>query len=474
MDIFSRQFTQADVDQFAHLSGDLNPLHTDPVVARRLLFGGTVCHGVALTLWVVDCLATRISRSFRFRSLTATFRSPVMVGDKVKLELICADDGQVKGAIFGPRGLCASLSLQWESDTTGQVMELPGPGALECRSRTFSELSSASGAVPVSVSLDKLCAFSPAAARWGHIAQLGVLLATTRLVGMECPGLHSVYHSLKLQYFSTSDADTLLNYRVTNANERYARLTLSIEGCGCRGELLTSVRPAPYEQPAFAAIRKQVAPDAFRDERALVIGGSRGLGELAAKILLAGGAAVRLSFYHGKADAMRLNNEVRTEEPEADLQVFPLDVTDEQAVVVAKVADFRPTQLYFFASPKILLDGGQTFDTARYDLYFRFYVTSMCRLIRNVSMVAATPFRVFLPSTSFIDAPPAGAAEYIAAKVAAEEALLDLAKEVGVYPVIHRLPPLASDQTASLGAGAQADGFEAVAGAVYAMRNMVV
>ena len=41
-----RIFTLADQIAFAELSGDNNPLHLDPVVARRTLFGQPIVHGV--------------------------------------------------------------------------------------------------------------------------------------------------------------------------------------------------------------------------------------------------------------------------------------------------------------------------------------------------------------------------------------------------------------------------------------------
>ena len=49
---------------FACLSGDFNPLHVDAVAARRLQFGGTVCHGVHLVLQAFD-LEGRLFDTYR-------------------------------------------------------------------------------------------------------------------------------------------------------------------------------------------------------------------------------------------------------------------------------------------------------------------------------------------------------------------------------------------------------------------------
>ena len=45
------------------------------------------------------------------------------------------------------------------------------------------------------------------------------------------------------------------------------------------------------------------APGEFANVRALVIGGSRGLGEITAKIIAAGGGDVWITYRRGKEDA---------------------------------------------------------------------------------------------------------------------------------------------------------------------------
>lgn len=43
-----RTFSQHDIDRFAALSGDDNPIHVDPKFAADTRFGATVCHGMLL------------------------------------------------------------------------------------------------------------------------------------------------------------------------------------------------------------------------------------------------------------------------------------------------------------------------------------------------------------------------------------------------------------------------------------------
>src|SRR5437867_2796553 len=79
-----RIFTDDDQRAFAQLSGDANPLHVDPILARRTPFGGTVVHGVHAALWILDgwCDAPRILSSLR-----VVWKHPIRVGERVRVTL---------------------------------------------------------------------------------------------------------------------------------------------------------------------------------------------------------------------------------------------------------------------------------------------------------------------------------------------------------------------------------------------------
>ena len=83
---YERTITAHDVDAFAQVTGDTNPLHRDPVYAAKTRFGETIAHGmlsagyisaVIGTKLAPDCCAVYLSQSLRFLR-------PVKVGDTVK------------------------------------------------------------------------------------------------------------------------------------------------------------------------------------------------------------------------------------------------------------------------------------------------------------------------------------------------------------------------------------------------------
>ena len=88
-----RTVTEADVVQFAGLSGDYNALHTDAVFAASHPFGQRAAHGM-LTLAIASGLTTRMpvyrlmdGTRLALTELRCVWRKPVLIGDTIHVEL---------------------------------------------------------------------------------------------------------------------------------------------------------------------------------------------------------------------------------------------------------------------------------------------------------------------------------------------------------------------------------------------------
>lgn len=88
-----RTVTEADVVQFAGLSGDYNALHTDAVYAVGHPFGQRAAHGL-LTLAIASGLTTRMpvyrlmdGTRLALTELRCQWRKPVLIGDTIHVEL---------------------------------------------------------------------------------------------------------------------------------------------------------------------------------------------------------------------------------------------------------------------------------------------------------------------------------------------------------------------------------------------------
>lgn len=85
-----RTITEADIVNFAGLSGDFNALHTDETVARRTAFRKRVAHGM-LVQFIVTGLGVRTGifegTIAALSDMVIHWRSPVIPGDTVRLRL---------------------------------------------------------------------------------------------------------------------------------------------------------------------------------------------------------------------------------------------------------------------------------------------------------------------------------------------------------------------------------------------------
>ena len=79
-------FQQEDVNIFAKMCGDNNPLHTDVEVASQSMFQGTIVHGILVS----SLFSTLFGASMHgavYVSQTLSFKRPVHVGTQVKARM---------------------------------------------------------------------------------------------------------------------------------------------------------------------------------------------------------------------------------------------------------------------------------------------------------------------------------------------------------------------------------------------------
>lgn len=90
----SRTITEADVANFAGLSGDYNPLHTDEEFGKSTPFKGRIAHGM-LCVSVATGLANQLGifegTSIALLSMTIKYKGAVKFGDTIQLELKVAE-----------------------------------------------------------------------------------------------------------------------------------------------------------------------------------------------------------------------------------------------------------------------------------------------------------------------------------------------------------------------------------------------
>ena len=76
--------TENDIDLFAQVSGDRNPLHMDEEFASKTMFGKRIAHGALSASFISGILGNDLpGPGSVFIGLSMRFRRPVFIGDEV-------------------------------------------------------------------------------------------------------------------------------------------------------------------------------------------------------------------------------------------------------------------------------------------------------------------------------------------------------------------------------------------------------
>lgn len=449
----SIRISRSETREFARLSGDWNPLHVDPLTARRTLFGGTVVHGMHATLAALDQLLAALGEARALSSIHATYSASLHQDEDARLEIDTGSGDRALLRLHVGSAQAQTVRVGW---THGPWATEPRPGSSLPPEEApdvldFTAAAAARGEVPALLDLDLAGRLFPSLVRRLPPGQLAAMLAATRIVGMRCPGMHSILSGVKLT-FDVSQQVGAISYSVRRNSAEANYLVLTLQGRGIQGEISAFFRPAPVSQPEFAQLRGLIDQSRFAGRTALVIGGTRGLGELCAKILAAGGAAVILTWHVGEADAARVVEDIRKGGGRAD--ALRWDCTHPPAEVPDRLRAAFPTHFYYFATPRIELNRSGQFDRSLFEKYVDTYVVGLERSFAAArELWAPSNLKyLFVPSSVFLDQPEPATAEYAAAKAAAEVTARAIAARAGPGLVIDlpRLPRVLTDQTATV------------------------
>ncbi len=94
-----RTITEADLVQFAALTGDYNPMHTDAEYAKDSFMGKRVAHGMLTLSYAVGQayqLGILEKTVLGFRGLEMKFSIPVYIGDTIHAEVTVAEKKEAK------------------------------------------------------------------------------------------------------------------------------------------------------------------------------------------------------------------------------------------------------------------------------------------------------------------------------------------------------------------------------------------
>lgn len=117
--------TEADIEGYARLSGDYNPVHMDEDFARRSFFGGRIAHGgIAITL--ILAVMAKFPGFLILLSQSSRFLKAIKLGDTVTVDAEVVKVQRDKGIVTA-RNTCTNQDgeVAVEGETTIRIFAPP-------------------------------------------------------------------------------------------------------------------------------------------------------------------------------------------------------------------------------------------------------------------------------------------------------------------------------------------------------------
>jgi NAD(P)-dependent dehydrogenase (short-subunit alcohol dehydrogenase family) len=467
--LLSRSFSLDDQIAFAKLSSDWNPMHLDPAFARRTQVGAPVVHGIHTLAWAANAILDVYP--LRVANIRARFLQPLYLDETTSVRILDRTGTKIEFEVVAANTVVAHIKLLSEPGKFAEASARPATPAATRISQPadppFEQLINQAGAIAIGDGdAEKLF---PALTRNIGLSAVQALLATSHIVGMECPGLHSLFAGIEVGCDPANVQGSVLAYAVTKTDARFRSLQIEVSGSGIAGRLEAFARPAPPSQPGMTEISPRITGRPFAGQRALIVGGSRGLGEVTAKIVAAGGGHPVITYRDGKPDAERVAADIVGAGGRCDILRY--DALQPAAGQLAQLV--AVDCCYYFATPKIFQRKSALYEPDRLRAFLAFYADGFSDLCTALARDEQTRLAVFYPSTVAIDQATSATAEYAMAKMAGEI----LAKYIGestpgIRVICRRLPRILTDQTAVVGVASAGNALDVMLPIVYEVQQM--
>jgi hypothetical protein len=447
------RFSEADQILFASLSGDRNPMHMDALAARRTQAGAPVVHGVHAVLWALNQLAADIDLS-ALANIAVSLNRFIYLDRPVTVRLTRRSETGVAADVVADGVTVITLLLKLApracAAPLGEFLAMP-PANMACAAETPEELKDARGWLDPAKDAGELAAAFPALTGAIGVERIVGLALLSTLVGMACPGLHSIFTAFQAELVDGTAEREGIGFYVRIADPRFRVVRMAVQGSGLRATVSAFVRMPPMTMPGMADAVDLVAADEFAGKRVLIVGGSRGLGALSARLVAAGGGEVVLTYARGAADAAEVAADIHAYRTAPACAVYPMDVTRDLAAQLGVIPG-RFTSLLYFATPQTRRQKPAVFVPAIHDEFLQYYVRAFAELTALLlGSAAEAKLDVFWPSSVAVVERPEDMTEYAMAKAAGEVLAADLAAaDPRLHMVIDRLGRLPTDQNATV------------------------
>lgn len=446
-------FDKTSQKAFAFGSGDYNPVHLDAVKARKSYSGQVVVHGIHVFLWAFDhlCRIGLIEQSDILRQqIRCKFKKTIFLGEEIKLfrrrnpksnknEFIVEKDRvqlvkiQLTQKLFRPK---VDFKEVFEAY---QVGESKKPLELDLHAIRKRNLRLNFGGLDINYfrKFSKLSEYI-------SLERIRAIAVMSAAVGMIAPGQNSLFTSFLLSIDSViSDEDSGVLH-VADFNPNHKLLDLFFSGSGIFSHIQALSLPKPISPPSSSHVQRVVSEEKYNLKFALIVGGSRGVGAIFARILANACVKTIITYNNGRDEAHELSADPYIECIHFDAYTTDISVFIRQLPV-------EVSALFYFVTPKIFFRRTKYFHKEKLDLFNHCYVKVFQELFIKLRDHSMSLKYVFYPSTVEVRKEKSLNLEYCEAKLNAEEICREFSIEFdNIKFFVPRLKKITTDQTAWL------------------------
>jgi len=410
-------------------------MHLDPVYARRTIAGQRVVFGIFGLMWALESFVSLMET--KPSSIAVNFLKPIFLDE----EVFCLwDHEHQRLEISNPTTVLTEVKIRFDNKfalISGSILCKPAfKVPFERRIDDLKKIPSQDFFFRGDVQLSSLT-FPKLSLAYGQEVCCE-MAAISEIVGMQIPGLHSMLLALNIKF---SESHAKPSFSIKNIHEKFNILTMAVHGVSLVAEVKALLRPEPTCGSSMINLKENIQGDEFRKVRALIIGGSRGLGESVAKIIALGGGDTVITFASGDIDALNVATEIR--DFGGRCSHIKLKLPDDLGML-GNLGEFN--QVYYFATPKIFGKRGLEYDPSLLCSFREIYVESFKKVIEHFNCSFQKTW-IYYPSTVAIDEPINELAEYIDAKIEGEKLCSGLTGVNNTFVHATRIPRTKTDQT---------------------------
>lgn len=428
---------------FAKLSNDFNPIHVDSLYAWRSMFGKQLVHGIHQVLICLEDLAKNINEKIFISKISAKFEYPAGVNEIISIDNINFSETYSEYVIKNERGLTlTTIKVNYKKKSFNDVKFKRIDYSMSPLEPTnFAKENLVEPLYYDKTFFKELFTYS---SFYVSPVNLAVLLASTRIVGMKYPGLNSIYNAFTFEFNENANLSNSIHYSVSDKHITLNMLNIKLDDTFIRGQIKAFIRPVAPKYKTLKELKGLLPVNSFKNQRALIIGGTRGIGLQCLRLLATAGASTMFTYFKNLNEADKIVEEFANES--INTNYLQVDVSNLSKESLETIKAFNPTSIYYFATPKIL-NNNSNLDENLLQKFISYYVIGLDKIL--VSLKSELKPIIFVPSTVYLDEKPTNLSEYVIAK-SASEMFLKLLEKKGYKIYNPRFPKVSTEQTMSL------------------------